>query len=192
MKRRKKSKVQVKFSPYEPLYFVVYTDGSDESAVKIAEIKRFLLPYRIEVKVKPITVNSPTRLPAVFVQDRYFFSLLSQVRGEDLLSFVLQAQDHVRRLNQQFYERNKGKYVVLQRPIYDKDANDYINKYHILSPSGVQLGFLSFESNKVGFPVTQWLIESLQRMGVDVLVYADSHTISSFRFYVGKIQTGED
>jgi len=189
---RKKQKVQVKFDPRVPLYFTAYVDNSKESRFFVTAVKRTLLPYGIDLKIKPLQPGAPTPAPALFVQDKYFFCYASRFRPSELDQFVSRARAVISNLTSEWVAENEGKFVVAVRPMYSRDSRRYLGRYHILSPSDVRLGFMTFESDFPGDAVTPYLLEGLDKIGVRYMVFPSSHEASTVRIYTGDIRVQED
>ena len=189
---RRKRKVQVKFDPRAPLYFTAYVDNTDESKFFVTAVKRVLLPYDIQLKIKPLQPGAPTPSPALFVQDKYFFSYASSFRSSELESFIRQALAVTQNLTNQWVSRNQGRFVVAVRPMYSRDRSRYVGRYHILFPSEVRLGYMTFESDAPGEPVTPFLLEGLDRIGVSYLVFPSAHEVSTVHIYTGQLRVRED
>ena len=189
---RKKQKVQVRFDPRIPLYFTAYVDSTRESKFFVTAVKRTLLPYDINLKIKPLQPGAPTPAPALFVQDKYFFCYASSFRPSELESFIRKAQAITANLTREWVSQNQGRFVVAVRPMYSRDRKRYIGRYHILFPSGVRLGFMSFDAEAPGEPVTPFLLEGLDRIGVRYLVFPASHEASTLHIYTGQLRVQED
>jgi len=190
--RRKKRKVQVKFDPYQPLYFLAYVDNTDKSKFFVSAVRRTLLPYDIELKVKPLQPGAPTPSPALFVQGKYFFCYAENFRPSELESFIRQVQAIRENLSREFVSRHSGSFIVAVRPLYDKDRHRYPGRYQLLLPSETKLGFMTFESRAPGIEVTPFLLEALHQMGVNYITFPSSHTAPVLRVYVGPLRVQED
>lgn len=189
---RRKRRVQIKFDPRIPLYFVAYVDNTDESKFFVSAVRRTLLPYGIDLKIKPLQPGAPTPSPALFVQGKYFFCYASSFRPSELESFIRKAQAIRENLTNEWVSHHSGRFVVATRPLYDKDSRRYAGRYHVLFPSDVRLGFMTFDADAPGEPVTPYLLEGLDQIGARYLVFPDAHSTSVIRIYTGPIRAQED
>lgn len=183
-KNQKKVKLRVKFDPRIPLSFTVYVDKSDASRKLLAAVNRVAHQYDIEVKVKPVGYDAPTLVPALFIQDKYFFTYAGNFSEQALHVFVLSARDMQRKLVQDWVTRNSGRPIVAPRPLYDTDAARYPGRLRLLMPSQYDLGFQQYRTDDIGYEVNQFTVEALANIGVDVLLFADAG-IGDFIIYTG-------
>ena len=184
MRKKEKIKLHVRFDPRIPLSFTVYVDNSEKSRQMLAAVNRVAREFDIEVKVKPVGPDAPTLLPALFVQDKYFFSYADAFSEKTLRVFILSARDQQRRLMVDWIKANSGKPVVAPRPLYDTDAARYPGRLRLLMPSQYDLGFQQYKTDDIGWEVNQFTVEALADIGVDVLLFADAG-MGDFVIYTG-------
>ncbi len=183
---RKKSKIpmRVSFDPRLPLSFTVYLDNTDKSRQFLAAVRRVANQFDIEVKVKPVSLEAPTVLPALFIQDKYFFSYRDSFSEQALRSFVIQARAKQQELMRDWVKRHQGRPVVAPRPLYDTDGRKYPNRFRLLMPTQYDLGFEQYKTDDIGWEVNQFTVEALHSLGVDVMFFADAG-VGDFIIYTG-------
>lgn len=182
--KRSRAKLRVSFDPRIPLSFTVYVDNTKESRLFLASVRRVANQFNIEVKVKPVSLDAPTVLPALFVQDKYFFSYRDNFSEQALRSFVVQARAKQMELMERWVRKNRGRPVVAPRPLYDTDGRKYPNRFRLLMPSQYDLGYQQYRTDDVGWEVNEFTIEGLHSLGVDVLVFPDAG-VGDFVIYTG-------
>jgi len=183
-KKKTPLKVKVSFDPRIPLSFTAYVDNTRESRLFLAAVRRVANQFNIEVKVKPLSLDSPTVLPALFVQDKYFFSYRDGFSEKALRSFVIQARAKQKELMEEWVRRNQGRPVVAPRPLYDTDGRKYPDRFRLLMPSQYDLGYQRYTTDDIGWEVNQFTVEGLHQLGVDVLMFPDAGT-GDFVIYTG-------
>ena len=184
LRRKSRVPMRVSFDPRLPLSFTVYIDNTDKSRQFLAAVRRVANQFDIEVKVKPVSLEAPTVLPALFIQDKYFFSYRDSFSERALRSFVIQARAKQQELMRDWVKKHQGRPVVASRPLYDTDGRKYPNRFRLLMPTQYDLGFEQYKTDEIGWEVNQFTVEALHSLGVDVMFFADAG-VGDFVIYTG-------